>query len=62
MPYFTAAAALGTTREDVDRFCAQLRKCFKDFRKKAAKRGRVEDGDALDPAADRLADVNLGGS
>ena len=62
VPYFTAAAALGTTREDVDRFCAQLRKCFKDFRKKAAKRGRAGDGDALDAAADRLAGVNLGGS
>ena len=36
-PYFTAAAALGTTREEVDVFCARLAKCFADFRKKAKK-------------------------
>jgi len=27
-PYLTAAAALGTTQDDVDAFCARLRKCF----------------------------------
>jgi len=66
VPYFTAAAALGTTEADVDRFCAQLKKCFKDFRKKAAKRdgeGGADKGDngvdALDAAADQLARVNL---
>jgi O-phospho-L-seryl-tRNASec:L-selenocysteinyl-tRNA synthase len=66
VPYFTAAAALGTTEADVDRFCAQLKKCFKDFRKKAAKRdgeGGTDKGDegvdALDAAADQLARVNL---
>ena len=37
VPYFTAAAALGTTREDVDAFCARLAKAFADFRKKAEK-------------------------
>jgi O-phospho-L-seryl-tRNASec:L-selenocysteinyl-tRNA synthase len=34
--YFTAAAALGVTRADVDRFTSVLRKTFKDFKKKAA--------------------------
>ena len=37
VPYFTAAAALGTTREDVDAFCARLARAFTDFRKKAKK-------------------------
>ena len=32
-PYFTAAAALGTTREEVDVFCARLAKCFADREK-----------------------------
>ena len=32
--YFTAAAAIGTTRDDVDRFTSVLRKTFKDFKKK----------------------------
>lgn len=34
--YFTAAAAIGTTRDEVDRFTAILRKTFKDFKVKAA--------------------------
>jgi hypothetical protein len=42
--YLTAAAALGTTREDVDRFCTQLTKCFKEYRKKVAKANKVEPG------------------
>jgi O-phospho-L-seryl-tRNASec:L-selenocysteinyl-tRNA synthase len=33
--YFTAAAAIGTTRADVDRFASVLRKTFKDFKKKS---------------------------
>jgi len=33
--YFTAAAALGVTRADIDRFTTVLRKTFKDFKKKA---------------------------
>lgn len=37
VPYFTAAAALGTTRQDVDAFCARLARAFTDFRKKAKK-------------------------
>jgi len=60
-PYFTAAAALGTTREEVDVFCARLAKCFADFRKKA-KKARVaaekklevaegDDGDSTDGVA-----------
>ena len=40
VPYFTAAAALGTTREDVDAFCARLARAFADFRKKAEKDAR----------------------
>lgn len=42
VPYFTAAAALGTTRDDVDRFCSQLSKCFKDYRKKIAKNAKAK--------------------
>jgi O-phospho-L-seryl-tRNASec:L-selenocysteinyl-tRNA synthase len=34
--YFTAAAAIGTTRADVDRFVVVLRKTFKDFKKKGS--------------------------
>jgi O-phospho-L-seryl-tRNASec:L-selenocysteinyl-tRNA synthase len=37
VPYFTAAAALGTTRGDVDAFCVRLGKAFTDFRKKTRK-------------------------
>lgn len=37
VPYFTAAAALGVTRSDVDVFCARLEKVFAEFRKKATK-------------------------
>ena len=36
-PYLTAAAALGTTHADIDAFCARLRKCFVDARKRAQK-------------------------
>lgn len=36
-PYLTAAAALGTTHADIDAFCARLRKCFADARKRAQK-------------------------
>jgi hypothetical protein len=36
-PYLTAAATLGTTRQDVDAFCARLRKCFADARKRQVK-------------------------
>lgn len=46
VPYFTAAAALGTTRDDVDRFCAQLTKCFKDYRKKMAKNAKAKTANA----------------
>lgn len=34
--YFTAAAAIGTTHDDVDRFAAILRKTFLEFKVKAA--------------------------
>lgn len=37
VPYFTAAAALGVTKGDVDTFCARLDRAFIDFRKKAKK-------------------------
>ena len=47
VPYFTAAAALGTTREDVDAFCARLTRAFADFRKRAEKQAkRAASGDA----------------
>mmetsp|Transcript_38719 Transcript_38719/g.86114 ORF Transcript_38719/g.86114 Transcript_38719/m.86114 type:complete len:580 (+) Transcript_38719:110-1849(+) len=32
--YMTAAAAIGTTREDVDEFVSRLGKCFEEFHKK----------------------------
>ena len=34
MPYLTAAASLGMTHGDVDDFCARLRKCFADVRRR----------------------------
>lgn len=49
VPYFTAAAALGTTRNDVDRFCVQLNKCYKDYRKRAAKNEQTKQGRSNDP-------------
>ena len=63
-PYFTAAAALGTTREEVDVFCARLAKCFADFRKRRRKRARRrrrtlevaegDDGDGTDGVAEEV--------
>jgi len=52
--YFTAAAAVGTTREEVDVFCARLRKCFADHRKKLekAKKKDVALEEAPAPAAE----------
>jgi O-phospho-L-seryl-tRNASec:L-selenocysteinyl-tRNA synthase len=35
--YLTAAATLGTTREDVDDFCARLAKTFAEARRRASK-------------------------
>lgn len=34
VPYLTAAASLGMTHGDVDDFCARLRKCFADVRRR----------------------------
>ena len=48
--HYTAAAALGTTKGDVDKFCAQLRKSFKDFRKK--QKPKAPKAAAADPVGD----------
>ena len=61
-PYFTAAAALGTTRERWTSLCARLAKCFADFRKKAKKArggeeiggGGGDDGDGTDGVAEEV--------
>jgi O-phospho-L-seryl-tRNASec:L-selenocysteinyl-tRNA synthase len=37
-PYFTAAAALGTTKRDADAFCERLGKCFADHARKMRKK------------------------
>ena len=42
--YFTAAAALGTTRADVDEFVARLHKCFGEFAKRCEHGGRRGSG------------------
>ena len=60
VPYFTAAAALGTTRDDVDRFCSQLTKCFKDYRKKIAKNtAKQASAVAAAAVAEELGAVNV---
>ena len=56
VPYFTAAAALGTTREDVDAFCARLTKAFADFRKKAEKDAKRFAAAKGDPGAENGAE------
>jgi O-phospho-L-seryl-tRNASec:L-selenocysteinyl-tRNA synthase len=56
VPYFTAAAALGTTREDVDAFCARLTKAFADFRKKAEKDAKRFAAAKDDPGAENGAE------
>mmetsp|Transcript_45082 Transcript_45082/g.86216 ORF Transcript_45082/g.86216 Transcript_45082/m.86216 type:complete len:87 (+) Transcript_45082:175-435(+) len=39
-PYLTAAAALGTTEDDVDKFCIRLGECLSDTHKKLAKNAK----------------------
>ena len=56
VPYFTAAAALGTTREDVDAFCARLTKAFADFQKKAEKDAKRFAAAKGDPGAENGAE------
>eukprot|EP00951_Prasinocladus_malaysianus_P009351 scaffold68122_cov41-Prasinocladus_malaysianus.AAC.1 len=35
--YLTAAAAIGTTREEIDEFCKRLEKCVEKYRKSQLK-------------------------
>ena len=57
-PYFTAAAAIGTTTEDVDRFCAKLKSAFKDFRKKHSRK-RGGGGGAEEEVSEEVAKLNV---
>ena len=43
--YLTAAAAIGTTRAEVDEFCVRLAKCVKEFQQKARVAAAKKNGD-----------------
>ena len=59
-PYFTAAAALGTTKRDADAFCERLGKCFADHARKMRKKRGGEAAGGGGVGANGEADVREG--
>mmetsp|Transcript_17948 Transcript_17948/g.50217 ORF Transcript_17948/g.50217 Transcript_17948/m.50217 type:complete len:177 (+) Transcript_17948:2960-3490(+) len=55
VPYLTAAAAIGTSKFEVDEFCLRLGKCVKEFRSKQGGSQELIDG-GVSTAADSPAE------